>query len=160
MVISSSIAKLHSKKLYWSMTKNFQINFYLHSIILYQHEKTHAEWPCNSWYIADLRILKFDWLGALHAKNQTDLSILTWDILDSGILQSDRTKAFLSTPNQIFSNQFLSSFNLSHLAYKKSCRLTLILLRYSWFDKIKIRLAENILNHVQLKIYKPAFTFL
>ena len=55
------------------------------------------------------------------------------------------------------SNIFLPSFTLYQLAKNLSDQL---LLTFSWFKKFKNWLVESCLDHIQLKTYKPTFTFL
>ena len=108
----------------------FSNQIYLPSIYISMQKITLN--PCCPWDITDLRVSKFDWMRFfwpcltnnlqttfcffnlyLHAKNQVDLSILTWYLHDSGILQSDWPRAFLTLPNQKNLHQLLSFFNLS-----------------------------------------------
>ena len=74
---------------------------------------------------ARLKIYKSPWIKSKFAKilesilacqNQVDWSILIWDIVDSGILQSDWPRAHMNKPNWKFLNQLLSSFNASQHA--------------------------------------------
>ena len=52
------------------------------------------------------------------------------------------------------------SWLYSTSASKKLNSLTMLLLRYSWFNNLKIWLVESFFDHAKLKIYKPPFTFL
>ena len=81
-----------------------------------------------------------------------DSSVLTWDIVDSGILQLDWLRAFLISQikNFIFLH-FISTCKKPHW-------VTQLLLRYTWFMNLKIWLAASFFNHAQL--CKPPFTFI
>ena len=105
------------EQFWYSLTKNFQITFYLPSISACK--KNHADWCSCSWSIADLKILKCDYQGIFltipdqtftnhllrflnpysPAKNQVHSSTLTWGIAKWRILKSDSIRTFLTRPN-------------------------------------------------------------
>ena len=63
-------------------------------------------------------------------------------------------------PQQIQIFTSILSFLQSILTSKELCWLTQLLLRYSQFINLNIWLAENFLDHAQLKFYWAPFTFL
>lgn len=109
---------------------------FLYSI--YQRVNNHAELPSCSWYIDRLRISNFDWLKAfltifcflilhLHAKNQIDPSLLTSDLYNSRILQSDCASLFDLTKLIIF-KPTQTNLPLIYLSMQKTILIDLVAL--------------------------------
>ena len=142
--------------MYWFMTKNVQIIFYL-PLIYISMQNNQDKWPSYSWDIADLKILAeryfdhvqlkpyhliFGIFESIYAsKNKVDCWYSWFKHSAIWLVESyfhlPKLKNFKST------FIFLRSFSTC----KKSRWLTPLFLGYSWFKNLKIWLA--VLNSLQ-----------
>ena len=140
-----SLVNLHSNKLYWFSTKNFQITF-----ILYQPVKNHAEWlSCSSPEVfCEKGVLKIcrKFTGDRPCRNVISIKLLC-NLIEIILWHGCSPVNLLHFFRTPFSKNTIRGLFLK------------LFWRQSWLKNLKLWLTESFFDHVQIKIYKPTFAF-